>query len=700
MTAVNPNPAAAILTRRKEISVVAHSEGGKQLFVIEDHLRSAYFQIGVAEAWLLEAMDGSKSIEQLYNELQQQPCGQQLTQQDATAYCCWLVQAGLAAPKDAVIQPNMQATPKLWSLQNPLSLRIVLCHPDRILNQILPWTNWIFSKPARIAVVVLAFLAAMFVGQDWGRFTHSLGGIFDAQQWISLFVCWLGLKVVHEFAHGLACRRYGGYVKEAGILFILLFPIAFIDLTSSWRFSERRHRVATALAGMYVEIAAASIAAILWAFTGPGVFNQWLANCVVMASATTLIFNANPLMRFDGYFVLSDLLNIPNLYTHGQNSVRQAGRKWFLGLPTETSSSHSGLHRWIVPTYGIACWVWRQVISVGLIFAASLLFHGAGLILAALGLLTWYIAPTVRFVQFLIWGNAKERPKLLQFGFATSITALLVAAFSFLTPWPHQEIAPGVVDFPPVAAVRNETSGFVTRVFVHDGQPVDEGDAIVQLSNEVLSKEVAELELELRKLQLQLQALRQNKEVALLQVTQSQVGAIENQLREKQDLLRGLVVRAPISGRVVQRDIEQLLGRHFSAGVLLATIGVEDKKQIRISIAQPFVAEKKLDETLFVRIPGIGRTECEVINIKPQARDVTNDVALLAPYGGTLPCTMDEDHFRLLHPRVEATLAVPKELCDQVACGQRCYARLHPNESFAGRVYRWLQQRLGDEWGV
>ncbi len=196
-------------------------------------------------------------------------------------------------------------------------------------------------------------------------------------------------------AHGLACARYGGRVRQAGVILVLFVPMAYVDVTSSWRFSSTWQRIVVATAGMYVELMVAAVAALIWSVSSPGAVSDLCFNVLFMAAVSTLLFNANPLMRFDGYYMLSDLVGLPNLASLGRTAVTDLARHGLLGVPSRGLPLTARAH-FFVTAYGLAAWCWSLLVAAGLIMGAALLFHGAGIVLAAAGVVLWWGLPLGR----------------------------------------------------------------------------------------------------------------------------------------------------------------------------------------------------------------------------------------------------------------------------------------------------------------
>ena len=310
---------------------------------------------------------------------------------------------------------------------------------------------------------MLAIVATLHLATGWDRFVGSAGNVFSLDQGLYLLLGWVLLKVMHELGHGLACKHYGGYVREAGVALLLFAPIPYVDVTSSWRLRSKWARIHIAAAGMIVEAAIGSLAVLVWSYSPEGVLSQLCVNVIVMVTATTLLFNANPLMRFDGYYMLTDWLELPNLYSRGQQFVSKLSRRLLLGDRNAAVNTTR-----IVWLYGLAAWWWRLVVCVSLIAGAAALFHGAGIVIAAVAIFSWFIVPAYRTLHAL-WAEPDRKKQLRPIAIVGAI-AVLGGMLLCYTPWPFPGRSPGIVEYEPLSIARAESSGFVREILVTPGK--------------------------------------------------------------------------------------------------------------------------------------------------------------------------------------------------------------------------------------
>ena len=405
---------SARLKARANLRFDVRTERSQSFVVVEDMARGKFFQIGPDEYKFILALDGKVSIQELIESkaVFLDESSPEAAQSKAIQICQWLIQNNLAfAPEaDNTKRLNTQSSAvrraKVMSWINPISCKIRLFNPNGFLTWAQPFTQWVFS---RWVVVIWLFVGAYAISilyQDWDQMGAASSGILAGTKWVWLLVIWMVLKVVHETAHGIACRKYGGEVPEAGVLLLLFTPMAFVNVTSMWRFSNRWHRIIVAAAGMYVELFISFVSLIVWN-RFEGVVGSIAFDVFIMSSVTTILFNANPLMRFDGYFMLSDLIRVPNLYTKGTKWFGDRLRSLFFGIP-KTPNICTAAERNRIAVYGTLAFFWKITICFSLIIAASVLFYGAGIALAALGVVLWFCVPIYQQMRQVFGSNANQ----------------------------------------------------------------------------------------------------------------------------------------------------------------------------------------------------------------------------------------------------------------------------------------------------
>ena len=693
---------------KDELIFVPQMYGDTTWYHIEIPSSSKFFKIGYAEYVFISLLDGETSFAHALATASQTLGADALSEHQATQTLFWLLENGLAVTTDAMVAPqtDLAASQPFWQRINPFWMKLPFGKPDAIVDRLNNVIGWIFH-PAAVLVWLLTMIVALSsLATHWDRFTTSASAIFSPSNWIWMLVAWVMLKVAHELGHAIACRRFGGTVKETGIIFILFAPLAYVDVTSSWRFKSRWQRISVALAGMYVELLIAAICLILWASSRNELVAWHLMNVVMMASISTLLFNANPLMKFDGYFVLSDLLQIPNLFQEGAKSVSQSLKWIFYGQRQEDSRNE--IHRWSrsIAIYGFACSIWKVLVMVGLFIAASVMFEGWGILLVGLGIVTSYLRPLGSLIKDLGIRSMQRPESVLRAAtIATAVLGLFASAWWFV---PNAFVArnPCVVDFCDSAKIRAHSSGFISEVLVEDGQAVELGQPLLRMENRELQSEVSELKARLKQEAVKERIAKDRGEPTAALIARKDWLSTEKMLQEKNSELDRLLVRSPIQGNVVARDLDQATRTYFNRGDFLLSVANSCDKEIVISIASENVTSvtELVGESIPVELGSRRRIMATISRVDPLASIQLREQKLASPNGGTLavkPVSAEDqskqNQFQLLKPRFHVVAKISPETAKDLFCGERGMAILASNSPTMGKwayskVENWFTQ--------
>lgn len=703
------------LSLRSELKFDSRIENRAPFVVIEDPVRSKYFQIGAREYRFIASIDGKRTPRQIIASLNQSmdesDCP--FDEESARTICQWLMQCNLVFSEgiDNAKRLNQQAgairRARLISILNPISFKFKLFNPNQALKAIQPYSQWLFSTWFFVlwCTVALYALSQMYV--HWDQMGTASAGILSGFGWLWLLLLWAALKVVHEAAHGIACRRYGGEVPEAGVLLLLFTPMAYVNVTSMWRFSNRWQRMVVAAAGMYVELFISFLSLITWTQTS-GLIADIAFNVFIMSSITTILFNANPLMRFDGYFLLSDLMCIPNLYTKGTKWFGDRLVSLFFGLPkTPNLCSEHELRR--VAVYGCLAYFWKISISISLIIGAGVLFHGAGLVLSGIGVAMWFGLPMYKQIRLIFGPMAKHPVRPIRVAASCVTVALLgIMLFSVLKA-PATKSSPAIVQFADETVVRAKVNGFVEQLLVQDGDQVQQGQVLLKLSNPELVNAVLELERLADESLTQSRIYKQQNELSQAMAEIKKYEELNAQLAEKREEATGLSIVAPLDGFVFQRNLGNQLGNFAERGDAILTIGQRQTKEIVVSIDESDLSsvEGNEGELLRVAIPGLRIFESRLARVNPRASDIPSHPSLCAHAGGPLPVqpivgdpNSDTDSsLELVSPRFNVILELDPETSNQLHSGQRGRAFYSTCEQSLGSYFYlaaqdWLERKI------
>src|SRR5262245_13556587 len=326
-----PTPASELERRkqvkirlRPDLSIAPQKYEGKTFFVVKDPVSLRYYRFKDQEHFLLEYMDGRHSLDDAQKAFEKRFRPDRLTLEDLEHFAQQLLTAGLAQNESPqagkqLFDRRKKRKRREWMqyITNILYIKIPLFDPDKLLTRMLPWFRWIFTPWFVIGSVILMFSALMLVLTHFQTFMDKLPSyheFFNVKTIVYLWISLAVVKVIHEFGHGLSCKAFGGEVHEMGLLFLCLSPCLFCNVSDAWTLPNKWKRMTISFAGIYVELIIASIATFVWWNTPSQPFiNNIALSTMVVCSVSTVLFNANPLMRYDGYYVLLDWLEIPNL---------------------------------------------------------------------------------------------------------------------------------------------------------------------------------------------------------------------------------------------------------------------------------------------------------------------------------------------------------------------------------------------------
>ncbi len=561
---------------------------------------------------------------------------------------------------------------------DPFAFRVPFGSPQRLLAIVAPYTGWLFSSYIAVLATLATLWLSIQIGAEWNQFAASLSDVWLPQQQLWLLACWLLLKVVHESAHGLACIRFGGQVRDAGVSIIFGAPLPYIDVTSSWRFESRWQRILVSAAGMLIEWLVAIVAGFIWLASDDPGMKRLCAYIITVAAAGTILFNANPLVRFDGYYILVDLIDYPNLAARAQQFWKQAWLRWGWGLPGEGQYSYG--EAFGLATYGLLSNIWRWGTLLALAIAAVELYEGFGIGLVALAAFLWFGRTVRHFINSLarlsqIGGRAALRPALILVGGIT--TCGLMIGF---VPSPFRPQLWGVARHLGEVDVRTTAAGRVEQLLVHDGASVVAGDLLAILSDDELTLEVATLEAEIASGEVQARQWQQQRELVRWQVALERLAGLREQLVEKQREAEGLRIRAPQAGTVFAPRLNELSGRFLKRGDTLCLLGSPLQKEIIVAIPQDRLAEFAGQQhvPVLVAVPGRALLKGEIERIDPRGSTHPQDWSLATTNGGPLPVRQVHDQndpapkWELLSPHFAATVTIEEQSGSELAAGQRC----------------------------
>lgn len=478
------------------LSVRRHTYRGETWFILGDPASSKFYRFNASAYRFLGLLDGRRSVQEAWEVCVAQLGDDAPTQQQCIDLLAQLQSFGLIRGDLPLDAQRLRERHELLREQkikeftgNYVFYTVPLFNPERLLQKFANVARVVFSGKGLIGLAILMFFALRSLAGRWDDLGSSLNHVIDVDNLILLGLAFALLKVAHELAHGYACKAYGGRVTEIGIMFMIVLPIPYCDATSSWSFPNKWHRILVSAAGMMVELAIACVAAIVWANTEPGTVHALAYNIMFAASLATVIFNLNPLLRYDGYYMLADVLEIPNLAQRSHTLLKWLARRFLFGLKGEDPPPlHSKTEGFWMVLHAICAFPYRMMVIIGIVLIVAQKYFVVGLVLALFGGVMWFCVPVIKMLAYVISDPKIQvvRPRAIAVTFGGIIALILLIA---VVPMPSRIYATAVVEPAQYATIRAPFDGMLVDLNVEHGEEVPAGTRLFTLYNPQLESQ-------------------------------------------------------------------------------------------------------------------------------------------------------------------------------------------------------------------
>jgi putative peptide zinc metalloprotease protein len=511
---------------RPDLIVQPQFYEGMTHYVVKDPIALKYFRFKVEEYFLLQQFDGKLNLQDVKRAFERKYRPQTISIDDLVRFVAQLHEAGIVqldSPDQAQVfirRRKKRMWKQVWQFcANILYIKIPIIDPERLLDKMYPWFRWIFTRTFVVFSFGLMLAALTLVVSQWTTFSSRLPDFQSFFNWRTIVYFWCSLaivKVIHEFGHGLTAKHFGGEVHEMGMLFLVLTPALYCDVTDSWLLPSKWKRIWISAAGIFVECFLASIATFVWWNTEQGLLNSLCLATMFICSVNTILFNANPLLRYDGYYVMSDYLEIPNLRVKSTQFFAYLFQEKVLGLEVPVQSYMPRSRRFLFVIYAIASYVYRWVVTFSILFFLYQFLKpyklGSISAMLAIGSLVPLVAmPGYQIIKFAKTPGRLRKVKKLRAGlFAAAFVAVVTGVLLIPTPLRVQ----GTLVLTPAkpAIIYAEIPGRLVQlgsrevvkirdgvevketVPLRDGDPVKEGQVLAYLSNPEKQRERVDLQ--------------------------------------------------------------------------------------------------------------------------------------------------------------------------------------------------------------
>jgi putative peptide zinc metalloprotease protein len=577
---------------RRDTRMHAHVYRGQTWYVLEDQASGRSHRFTREAHHFISSFDGQRTIEQLW-QLTEDAFGDSAPTQDetiellSTLHNADLLHSDASPDVEELFTRNRKRKSSRLKQRfaSPLAMRFPLFDPDAFLTRTLRYVRPAISRTGLIAWLILVATAAVTAALHWPALTSDLSlQLIEPGNLMLVWLCYPIVKLLHELGHGYAARRWGCEVHEMGLMFLVFVPLPYVDASTSAALPQRERRMLVAAMGIIVELAVAALALFVWVLVEPGTVRTLAYSIMLISGVSTLLFNGNPLLRFDGYFVLADLLEIPNLASRSKEYFGYLVNRYLFGLgDLQSPAMSAGERKWLAG-YAVAAFLFRMVILFTIITYVAGRFFVIGMLLATWAAVTQLILPAARQIMYLLSGAAlsQHRSRVVAIS-ASLLSAVLLLLFAL--PAPLTTRTEGVVWAPDDAELRAEADAVVVRLAAMPNAIVDRGDPLIITNDPELAAHVAILDADLREAKARYASLRSVEQVEADNVME-EIHAIDADLARARERLNSLTIRSPTHGRFLLNRPQDLVGRYLRNGELVGFVAELSRATVRVAVTQ------------------------------------------------------------------------------------------------------------------
>jgi putative peptide zinc metalloprotease protein len=543
---------------------------GEVCWVVKDPISLKYFRLRRPEWIAFEMLSGTTSYLAIKDRLTAEfpestfrlPDVQQLVNSFHQNGLLLIDTVGQAVPLQQRRSKEVQQK-AVQLLMSAMSLKFPGVDPERFLAWLYPKVSWMFSGAATFAWASVCVAALVLVAQNATEVFRRLPEFeqfFGFNNLLLMATVMIVTKSLHELGHGLMCKHYGGECHEIGFMLLVMTPAMYCNTSDSWRLPNKWHRIAIGAAGMYVEIVLAAICTFVWWYTQPGIIHYLALNTIFLCSFSTIVFNANPLLRYDGYYMLADYLEIPNMGQKSKQALTSKLRQWCLGMEPINPGLLPQRNQIAFAIYSVASFVYRWFVMLMIFWFIIQIFEPYGLeaighLMVAVSLIGMIAIPAWKVVKFIFYpGRTREMKTPHIFG--TTVVLGLLAFGLFAVPVPHRVAASFVVEPLDAEKIYVRQPGVLHAVHAEVGSRVEAGGSIVTLVDEDLAVSVETLKVSHARVTAELEnySLQEDQlSDASRRINSATVelAEIERQLEIRQRMLDQLELKASRAGTLI-----------------------------------------------------------------------------------------------------------------------------------------------------
>jgi len=688
---------------RQHVEIQRRHFRGKRWYVLQDHVTGKFHRFSPDAYFVIQLMDGSRTVNEIWMMASQKLDSEHLPTQDdviqllSRLHNADVILGGVRPDSDELVQRQQTLRKKkIYSyFINPLGLRFPLLNPEPWLQQMPSLPGILFSLTTACVWLLLVGSALVMALRNWDVLSLNVADhVLSAENMVLLWMVYPVVKFLHEMGHALAVKRWGGEVHEMGIMLMVLVPIPYVDASDAHAFRKKYQRIMVSSAGVAVELFLAALAMWFWVYAEEGVGRAIAYNVMLIAGVSTVLFNFNPLLRFDGYHVLADWLEIPNL---GQRSNQYLGylikQYIFRAKDIRSPANAAGERFWFV-FYSIASFCYRMFILYVIVLFVAGRYFVIGVILAIWAGIMMLIVPAFKVIK-ATWTDPRLEEHMGQ-GMSICVGMLLAVLLMLaLIPVSSSTLAEGVVWVPEQMWVRAGSDGFVSRVIAKENSIVHSGDILIQCEAPELHAKRKVIIARLAELRVRYTAAIKEDRVQA-RLLQEEIDQAEAEYFYLSDRIEALTIRSPGKGLFQIKEPENLIGRFVRRGEMLAYVVRPDEVHIRAVVMQEDIKQVR-KKTVQVQVR-LSEQFANVFNTSllrevPAAIHILPSMAFAVEGGGNIALDpQSRDKLQAFKSLFQFDIALPRHYKASMM-GSRVYVRfVYADEALLWQWYRQMRQ--------
>jgi putative peptide zinc metalloprotease protein len=685
---------------KSHVDSYRHIYQGQVWYVFHDRAAHRYYRVSGGGAEVIGALDGRRGLEEVLASLQARDGADAPEAADVAQFVMQLNALDLLqtdAPPDIARLDARRAAMRrrrwLASVRSPLSFKIKLFDPTRLLDALLPWFGWVFGPVGAVLWLAVVGIGALIGLMHWQVLTQdATDRMLSTENLLVAGAVYPVVKILHELGHGVALRRLGAEVHQIGILLAAFIPVPYVDASASAVLERRRDRIVVGAAGILVEMFLGGVALILWSQAEPGALRAVCYNVIMISGFSTLLFNGNPLQRYDGYYILSDLAGIPGLGTRAAHYIAWLFRAHVMGDDATAAPAMRPAERWWFLIYGPCSFIYRFGLMLFISLFIAEKYPGLGLILAVWSVIG-YVWPALS--GLVNWTRKSQGPagRRGAAGLATLAASLAVALF--VVPAPHAVVAQGVIAMPDEANVRPQVGAPLVELLARNGQMVTAGQNLARLAEPATRARVRRLQARVAEMQARVtQAAVDDR--ARAAILGDELAQAQRELADAERDVAAMVVQSPASGLLILPTPQDLPGRFVQKGEAIATIWDPARAVIRtvtpmsdIALVRGTVRDIDVRPSWDV----MQTLPARIVRVVPAATDTLPSAVLSLEGGGPFAVQRDRDNqIRMEEAAFEVDLQ-PTEALPRAFLNGRVHVRFALDPEPLG-LQLWRRVRL------